>query len=113
MAYKSPPGIPILGQSLKLSPGMLLYKLFTNPVISFFFNISVVDWVGYHESLLRESCQLDKSRKQLSTKTECDYLYGWIEETVTYLKSHQKNGEPQRFSWECRKRRRRLQSGLR
>ena len=33
-----------------------------------------------------------------STKTECDYLNGWIKKTVTYAKISPKSGEPQRYS---------------
>ena len=40
-----------------------------------------------------------------STKTECDYLNGWIKKnkTVTYAKISPKNGEPQRRSWGTQK----------
>ena len=39
-----------------------------------------------------------------SMKTECDYLYGWVKKTVTYAKISPKNGKPQRYSWEHRRR---------
>ena len=38
-----------------------------------------------------------------STKTECDYLNGWIKKTVTYAKISPKSGEPQRYSWGTQK----------
>ena len=45
-------------------------------------------------------CQQQKhTRHALSTKTECDYLNGWIKKTVTYAKISPKSGEPQRYSW--------------
>ena len=34
-----------------------------------------------------------------STKTECDYLNGWIKKTVTYAKISPKSGDPQRYCW--------------
>ena len=39
----------------------------------------------------------------LSTKTECDYLKGWIKKMVTYTKYLTQNGEPQRHSWGTQK----------
>ena len=40
-----------------------------------------------------------------STKTKCNYLYGWIKICFTYAKFSPKNGGPQRYSRECRRRR--------
>ena len=42
-----------------------------------------------------------------STKTVCDYLCGWIRNGHIH-KNLTKNGEPQRYSWEHRRRRRRM-----
>ena len=37
-------------------------------------------------------------------KTECEYLYGWIKDG--HIGKHfTENGEPERFSWEGRRRR--------
>ena len=47
--------------------------------------------------VLRSACSLVMPG-HLSTKTECDYLNGWIK-TVTYAKVSTENGEPQRYSW--------------
>ena len=41
--------------------------------------------------------------------TECDYLYGWIEKQSHMQKSHPQNVELQRSSWECRRKRIRVQ----
>ena len=38
-----------------------------------------------------------------STKTECDYLNGWIKKRSHAQKSHPKSGEPQRHSWGAKK----------
>ena len=38
-----------------------------------------------------------------SMKRECDYLYGWIRKRIHKQTSHP-NGEPQRYSWERRRR---------
>ena len=38
-----------------------------------------------------------------STKTECDYLNGWIKKKVTYAKISPKSGEPQKYSWGTQK----------
>ena len=43
-----------------------------------------------------------------STKTECDYLNGWIKKTVTYAKISPKSGEPQRYSWETQKKKKKV-----
>ena len=38
-----------------------------------------------------------------STKTECDYLCGWIK--IGHMRKNlTQNSEPQRYSWECRRR---------
>ena len=42
-----------------------------------------------------------------STKTKCDYLNGWSEKNSHIRKNLTQNGEPQKLSWEHRKRRRR------
>ena len=44
------------------------------------------------------------------TKTECDYLNGWIKKRSYTQKCHPKKGEPQSYSWEGRRRRRRRRS---
>ena len=36
---------------------------------------------------------------------ECDNLYGWIRKMVIYANNLTKHGEPQSYSWECRRRR--------
>ena len=38
-----------------------------------------------------------------STKTECDYLNGWIKKRSHTQKSHPKSGEPQKYSWGTQK----------
>ena len=37
------------------------------------------------------------------TKTECDYLNGWIKKMVTYAKNLTQKVEPQRYSWGTQK----------
>ena len=41
----------------------------------------------------------------ISTKMECDYLNGWIK-NGHIGKNLTKKGEPQRYSWECKRKRR-------
>ena len=41
------------------------------------------------------------------TKTECDYLNGWIKKRPHTQKSHQ-NGEPQRYSWGTQKKKEKI-----
>ena len=51
--------------------------------------------------------QQNKNTQEASfTKRECDYFYGWIKKkkkAVTYPKTLNKTGEPQRHSWERRR----------
>ena len=42
---------------------------------------------------------------QITTKTECGYLYGWIEKSGHMRKNLTQNGGPERYSWEHRRRR--------
>ena len=47
----------------------------------------------------RGECRQEKHTQHApSTKTECDYLNGWIKKTVTYAKISPESGEPQRYS---------------
>ena len=52
-----------------------------------------------------ESWQQKHTQHAPSTKTECDYLYYWIEKRSPTQKSHRK-WWTQRYSWERRRRRR-------
>ena len=45
------------------------------------------------------SANSSASRTEISAKTECDYLNGWIKKWSHTQKSHPKSGEPQRYSW--------------
>ena len=53
-------------------------------------------------SLTGECWQQKHTQNAPSTKTVCDYLYGWIKKRSHTQKSHQ-NGEPQIHSWELRR----------
>ena len=57
-------------------------------------------------SLTGECRQQKHTQHAPSTKTECDYLNGWIKKKkkrVTYAKISPKSGEPQRYSWGTKK----------
>ena len=42
----------------------------------------------------------ETSDQTSSTKTECDYLDGWIKKKKNHIRKHLiQNGEPQRYSW--------------
>ena len=50
-------------------------------------------------SLTGECRQQKHTQHAPSTKTECDYLNGWIKKRSHTQKSHPRSGEPQRYSW--------------
>ena len=56
-------------------------------------------WQDSHNSIILEFIGV-------STKTICDYLYGWIfKKMVTYAKKLTKKGESQSYNWKRRRRR--------
>ena len=54
--------------------------------------LTFMSWMG--------ECRQQKHTQQApSTKTECDYLNGWIKKRSHTQKISPKSGEPQRYSW--------------
>ena len=53
------------------------------------------------------ACNKKHTQHAPSTKTERDYLNGWIKKNGHMRKHLTQNGEPKRYSWERRRRRRR------
>ena len=59
----------------------------------------------FNKNLHQTVFNAGKQWKRLSTKTECDYLYGWIKNSHI-RKNLTKSGEPQRSSWGMQKKKR-------